>query len=68
MTKKATEQQINQFNMRKGDRSFKALGEELKVSPELLQRFAEGLQFQDEAAFDKIAVWVEGENPQPPVG
>lgn len=68
MSKKATEAQIKKFNARKGDQSYKALGEKLLISPELLERFAEGQQFQDETAFEKIAAWADGDNPQPPVG
>lgn len=68
MTKKATPEQIEKFNARKGDRSFEELGQDLMISPEILQRFPEGLQFQDETTFDKIVRWIEGENPQPPVG
>jgi hypothetical protein len=68
MTQKASETQIKAFNQRKSNRSFKELGSELMISPMLLEQFALGLQFQNEVIFDKIVQWIEGKNPQPPVG
>ncbi|NDJ77318.1 MAG: hypothetical protein GYB65_13780 [Chloroflexi bacterium] len=68
MTKRATETQIEKFNHLKGDRSFEELGEKLMISPQFLERFAQGLQMQAETTFDKIVAWLEGKNIQPPVG
>ncbi len=68
MTKHASEDLIRAFNQRKGDRSFTDLGHTLMISPLLLERFAQGLQFQDSTTYDKIVAWIQGENPQPPVG
>ena len=68
MTQKASEALIEQFNERKGDRSFKELGNKLMISPSLLERFSQGQQFEDETAFNKIVAWIKSENPQPPVG
>lgn len=68
MTKKATEAQIRAFNQCKGDRSYHELGDELMISPVVLERFAQGAQFQEETTFDKIIAWLKGQNPQPPVG
>jgi len=68
MTKRASDELIEAFNQRKGDRNFTTLGHEIMVSPMLLERFAQGLQIQDETTYHKIVAWVEGKNPQPPVG
>lgn len=68
MTKKASVAQIKLFNQCKGTRSFEELGNELLISPMMLERFAQGLQIQDETTYDKIVDWLRGQNPQPPVG
>jgi hypothetical protein len=68
MTNIASNAQIKTFNQRKGKRGYEELAEKLLISPMLLERFAQGLQIQDQTSFDKIVAWIEGENPQPPVG
>jgi hypothetical protein len=69
MTKIASDVQIEAFNLRKGSRSFEELGNDLMISPDMLTRFAQKQQFQDETTFDKIVTWIEsGKRPQPPVG